>query len=81
MSAGSQTTFLNAAVTFVKAMADAWNVSGWISDDMKPVNISKVGVGSKQTVEFISVGRVYDTIRSRRNKLLEERVESGDIDW
>jgi hypothetical protein len=34
-----------------------------------------------QGVDHIEVGRVYDTIRSRRRSLLEERFVGAQIDW
>jgi hypothetical protein len=80
LSVANQTNYLNAVVTFIKAAANSWNASDPLFD-VAAVNVSKVGAGALQRVEFVSVGRVLDTQRRRRNKLVEERVESGDIDW
>lgn len=39
--------------------------------------ISSVGTGASHIVQQVGVGRVYDTMRSRRASLLEERVMVG----
>jgi hypothetical protein len=38
---------------------------------------SDIGPGTEQPVTHVAVGRVYDTIRSRREKFVEEHVEAA----
>lgn len=80
LSTGNQAQYLTLATNFVKAAADSIS-NTWINADNSVINVSRTGTGAFQKVEFVSVGRVFDTIRRRRNKLEEARSESGDIDW
>lgn len=58
-------TALNASVLFVKALNTA--MAPWV------VGVtSNIGVGAQQAVTGMRVGRVLDTIRSRRSGFLEE---------
>lgn len=66
--------------TFLKS------VSGAIDVPLSPankagVNVSSVGGGHIQDIDHIEVGRVYDTMRSRRTSLVEDRQSTGTIDW
>jgi hypothetical protein len=74
-------TYLTLAVDFVKAVSNAIDIP--LSAGSVPLtNISAKGTGAKQTVHVLQVGRVLDTQRRRRNKLLEAyEVSAGSIDW
>lgn len=39
------------------------------------------GSGTLQEIDHVEVGRVLDTLRTRRDQLLEERHVHGHIDW
>lgn len=80
ISTGNRAQYLTLATNFVKAVADSVS-NAWLEQDTAIINISRTGTGASQKVEHVGVGRVFDTIRRRRNKLEEERLESGDIDW
>jgi hypothetical protein len=82
MSLADQTALLNASVAFVKDVSNAIDIPvGLESSEL--VNVSERGGpnGTMQVVDHMSVGRVLDTIRSRRSKLVEEPLSSGHIDW
>jgi hypothetical protein len=72
--------YLNAAVTFYKAVSDRIDVDFSVTG-VKAINVSNIGTGAQQTIRNLRVGRVYDTLRSRRGALLEEYQSSGTIDW
>jgi hypothetical protein len=79
----SVTTAENAAVvigTFLKGISGAIDLPGTVLSS-SAVNVSSVGAGLLQRVDHIEVGRVLDTLRSRRRSMLEERVVGGQIDW
>lgn len=67
-------------VTFTKAVSDAVDLSGFTTS-ANLVNVSGIGTGTTQVVDHLELGRVLDTMRSRRNKLDEAREKSGHIDW
>ena len=37
--------------------------------------------GTKQVIDHVEVGRVLDTLRTRRRALLEDRQIDAHIDW
>ena len=74
------TSVATAATAFLKGISDAIDLPGTIGSS-SALNISKSGAGFKQQVDHVEVGRVLDTLRSRRRALLEERVVGGQIDW
>jgi hypothetical protein len=47
------------------------------------VNVSDrpAGSGTKQKIVHVETGRAMDTLRSRRNKMLEDRQVTADISW
>lgn len=45
------------------------------------LNISSLNGGVKQEIDHVEVGRVFDTLRSRRKQMLEDRVVDAHIDW
>jgi hypothetical protein len=61
--------FARQSAQFVNACNDAL-------DPYRCAVVSDVGVGTWQPVTGVRVGRVLDTIRSRRNKFLEEHQEA-----
>lgn len=67
---------------FLKKISDAIDLPG-VTFSSGAVNISTRGstAGTKQQVDHVEVGRVVDTLRSRRRALEEERVVGGQIDW
>lgn len=69
-------------VAMLKGISDAIDIPGTI-ESSTAVNISTRPSpdGTRQDVDHLEVGRVYDTIRSRRRSLLEERFVGGQIDW
>ena len=73
------TAMLTAATTMAKAVSDAIDLEATTSSSM--LNISDVGTGAKQIVKRMKCGRVPDSQRRRRRSLLEEYIETGDIDW
>lgn len=81
ISTSDRTTYVTNVTTFVKAVADAGQPANWLDQDMAVANISASGGGTLQTAQRVRVGRVYDTMRSRRRSLDEDYAESGDIDW
>jgi len=76
------TAYAEAVTVFLKAISDAIDLPN-TTDSAPAVNISGLPVltGTKQDVDHVEVGRVYDTIQSRRRQLLEERHIHGQIDW
>jgi hypothetical protein len=68
--------------TFLKDVSDAidleaLNQSACVNVSNRPAG----GAGTIQEVDHVEVGRALDTIRTRRNQLLEERHVGGHIDW
>jgi hypothetical protein len=74
---------INTDVTaFLKAVSDSIDLDGLTSS--KGCNISSRGnggAGTLQQIDHVETGRVLDTLRTRRNKLVEERQVGGQIDW
>lgn len=56
---------LNASVTFVNALNVAMG-------DWQASVVSNIGAGASNVITGLRVGRVYDTMRSRRGKFIEE---------
>lgn len=72
----------DAVTTFVKAVSDAIDIPLDVtSSTMLNISGAPAPSGSSQVVDHIEVGRVLDTLRSRRKSLLEEYVVGGHIDW
>lgn len=84
LSAATALTYATQASTFLKNVSNAIDMPG-VTTSSAAVNVSKGPPGSttgtRQEVDHVEVGRVLDTIRSRRNKLLEERQADAHIDW
>jgi hypothetical protein len=67
---------------FLKAVADSIDLTlPTASSECLNVSVRGGPDGTKQTVDHVEVGRVLDTIRTRRNKMDEERHVHGHIDW
>jgi len=75
--------YLTRVTQLLKDTSDCFDAQGLRS--VSAVNISPGPAGSstgtQQNIDHLEVGRVYDTIRTRRNALLEEYVVGGHIDW
>lgn len=80
LSVTNATGLVEAASTFCKSVSGAIDALG-VSTNRPLVNISTIGTGTKQVVEHLNCGRVFDTQRRRRNAMLEEPVSTGHIDW
>jgi len=68
-----------AYTTFVKTCSDKIDLE--VASSAVQLNISNVGAGARQTVDHHEIGLVFDTLRSRRRAMLEERRAGGHIDW
>lgn len=79
MSATVATNAMELTSTFMKDVSNAIDLEGTQSSE--GLNISAVAAGSRQAIDHLEMGRVFDTLRNRRKSLLEERVETGHIDW
>ena len=74
MTASDAAAVCTAFKTLVESLLNAMYVSPlYVGEEL--VNVSRSGEGVFQTVETIRVGRVFDTMRSRRNKLVEDYSE------
>jgi len=76
------TGYLDLVTDFLKDVSDAIDLE--VLTQSACVNVSPIGGGGDgtiQEVDHVEVGRVYDTLRTRRRSLLEERVAGGHIDW
>lgn len=73
-------SILTETVAFLKGVSDAIDLPGTV-ESAAMQNISSVGAGVAQDVDHIRLGRVLDTVRSRRRSMLEEYTEGGQIDW
>lgn len=82
LSTATATSYATVVTAFLKGISDAIDLPG-TTDSAPAVNISGLPVltGTKQDIDHIEVGRVLDTMQSRRRQLLEERFEGGQIDW
>lgn len=74
--------YAEAVTQWLKGISAAIDIPGTI-DSAEAINVSTLPApaGSKQNIDHVEVGRVYDTIQSRRRQLLEERHVHGQIDW
>lgn len=83
ISTGDSDSIREATTTFLKAVADAVDLE--VLTQAAVCNVSKGPPGSTtgtlQEVDHLEVGRVYDTIRSRRRSMIEGYSVGGHIDW
>jgi hypothetical protein len=82
LSETSAAGYAESVTDFLKAVSSAIDLPGTI-ESAGACNISKRGgsEGTIQSIDHVEVGRVLDTLRTRRNNLLEERHVHGQIDW
>lgn len=80
MSTTDRDALGQAATDFLKGVSDAIDLPG-TTNSAPAVNISGIGAGTIQDVDHLVVGRVLDTMRTRRNKLVEDYQSAGQIDW
>jgi hypothetical protein len=76
------TGYADLVTQFLKDVSDAIDLE--VLNQSACVNVSPSGgggAGTIQEVDHVEVGRVYDTLRTRRRQLLEERYAAGHIDW
>lgn len=67
---------------FLKDVSDA--IDAVDLNQTSGVNISSHGgggAGTLQVIDHVEVGRTLDTLRTRRNQLVEDRHVSGHLDW
>lgn len=81
ISLADATSYATKVTAFLKAVSDSIDLE--LTQSSEGLNISEVPPvsGSRQTIDHVEVGRVLDTLRSRRRGLLEERYEHTHIDW
>jgi hypothetical protein len=72
-----------ATTTFLKAVSDSIDMADTASSEGCNVSTGPPGstTGTLQVIDHLEVGRVYDTIRSRRRSMLEGYSVGGHIDW
>lgn len=82
LTATNATAYADAAATFLKGISDSIDLPLTTSSSAA-CNVSSRGGadGTLQGVDHVEVGRVYDTLRTRRNSMKEERIVGGNIDW
>jgi hypothetical protein len=82
MSEADATELLGECVTWLKAISDNIDLPGTLlSSSLCNVSTRGGSTGTLQEVDHLRVGRVFDTLRSRRNAMDEEYVEGSQIDW
>jgi len=82
MSESDAVSAAGSVSTFLKAVSDAVDIPATIQSAVG-VNVSTRGGpdGTLQVIDHVEIGRVLDTLRTRRRALLEERVVDAHIDW
>lgn len=71
-----------ATSAFLKGISDAIDAPGWTnSAEGCNVSVLPTGSGTLQTIDHVRVGRVLDTMTSRRTSLDEDYQEDSAIDW
>jgi len=71
------------ATQFLKDVSNAIDLEDLESSVGLNVSPGPIGssTGTKQTIDHVEVGRCLDTLRTRRNAMVEDYVSSGTIDW
>ena len=82
MAVADVTALLDTTADFLKGISDAIDLPS-TTDSAPCVNVSTRGgsAGTIQDVDHIRIGRVFDTLRSRRRSMDEDYQEGGQIDW
>lgn len=82
ISEADATSLISVTTAWLKAISDAIDLPGTLaSSGLQNVSTRGGLTGTMQGVDHIRVGRAFDTLRTRRNAMLEEYVEGGTIDW
>lgn len=79
LAAATALQIAEATSTFMKSVSNAIDLPGLASS--QGLNISEGNGGTKQTIDRLAVGRALDTLRNRRKSMVEDRQETGHIDW
>lgn len=79
LSASNAAGVGDAVTQFLKDISDAMGSPLGLSSAC--INVATDQASTWQIVDHVEVGRVFDTLRSRRGAMLEERVADGQIDW
>lgn len=80
LSTGGVATYSGLITQFLKDVSDSIDAPFTLVGSSM-LNVSAVGAGTSQVVKRIRLGRVYDTLRTRRSAMDEAYVPGGDIDW
>lgn len=83
LSVADAGTYVQLATQFLKDVSDSIDLPLTASAAAVHVSTGPVGssTGTLQNIQKVRVGRVYDTIQSRRRSLEEDYQSSGVIDW
>lgn len=83
LSVADAGTYVSIATQFLKDVSDAIDLAPPVGSSGIHVSKGPVGspTGTRQTIDHVRVGRVYDTMQSRRKSLEEDYQLSGTIDW
>lgn len=83
VSSGLAISIAGSVSAFLKGCSDAVDIPDSITTSSAGVNVSTRGGsdGTIQEIDHVEVGRVLDTMRSRRRSLVEERQADAHIDW
>lgn len=83
LSIADAAAYVTVTTNFLKAVSDSIDLEGTQSSEGLNISPGPAGSaeGTRQAIDHVEVGRVYDTLRNRRKSLLEEREVSGHIDW
>lgn len=80
LSTGGAGTYLTLVTQFLKDVSDSIDAPFTLVGSSM-INVSAVGTGTSQVVKRLRMGRVYDTLRTRRAAMDEGYIPGGDIDW
>jgi hypothetical protein len=83
LSTTDATAAITAVTNLLKGVSNAIDLPNTILS-AHGLNVSTRGgngSGTKQQIDHVEVGRVLDTLRTRRGALLEARQVGGHIDW
>lgn len=83
ITVASAQNWVTLATQFLKDLSDSIDLE--LTQSSEGLHISKgppgSSTGTRQTIDHVRVGRVFDTMQSRRRSLLEDYQLSGHIDW
>lgn len=81
LSDGDAGEIREGVTTFVKDVSDAIDLFETASSELLNISEKPAPDGTKQSVDHLEVGRVLDTMRSRRRSMVELRNVGDQIDW